>query len=86
MSTTTTVIKPPDPPGPLRWLKRNLFSSWYNSLLTVVAAVFVVAALKGIFTWVLFEANWAPVTHSLRLFAVGQFPPDQLWRVKTIAG
>ena len=84
MSTTTTVIKPPDPPGLLRWLKRNLFSSWFNSLLTVLAAAFVVVALKGIFTWVLFEANWDPVTHSLRLFAVGQFPPDQLWRVETI--
>jgi len=82
--TSTTVMRPPTPPGPVRWLKKNLFSTWYNTLLTVLAAVFVFFTLKGVVTWVFFTANWAPVTNSIKLFAVGQFPPDQLWRVGTI--
>jgi len=53
-------------------------------LLTVLAAVVVFFVLRGVLTWVLFTANWAPVTNSLKLFAVGQYPPDQLWRVGTI--
>ncbi len=85
MSTvSTTVVRPPSPPGPVRWLKKNLFSTWYNTLLTVLAAVVVFFVLRGVLTWVLFTANWAPVTNSLKLFAVGQYPPDQLWRVGTI--
>jgi general L-amino acid transport system permease protein len=85
MSTiSTTVVRPPSPPGPVRWLKKNLFSTWYNALLTVLAAVVVFFALRGVLTWVFFTANWAPVTNSLKLFAVGQYPPDQLWRVGTI--
>jgi len=85
MSTTSTiVVRPPAPPGPVRWLKKNLFSTWYNTVLTVLATVVVFFALKGVLTWVFVTANWAPVANSLKLFAVGQFPPDQLWRVGTI--
>jgi general L-amino acid transport system permease protein len=85
MSTTPTeIVRPPTPPGPIRWLKKNLFSTWYDILLTVLAVVFLFFVLRGALNWVLFEANWAPVTNSLKLFAVGQFPPDQLWRVGVI--
>jgi general L-amino acid transport system permease protein len=45
--------------------------------------VFLFLVLRGILSWVLFTANWAPVTNNPKLFAVGQFPPDQLWRVGT---
>ncbi|RLC59777.1 MAG: amino acid ABC transporter permease [Chloroflexota bacterium] len=83
-TTATTVVRPPAPPGPVRWLQKNLFSTWYNTLLTFLAAALVFFASKGILTWVLFTANWTPVVKSLKLFAVGQFPPDQLWRVGTI--
>ncbi len=84
MSTTLTVVRPPSPPGLVRWLQKNLFSTWYNTLLTVLAAVLVFSVLRGVLGWIFFTANWAPVTNSLKLFAVGQYPPDQLWRVGTI--
>jgi len=64
-----------------QWLKKNLFSTWYNTLLTFVAGAFVLFVLYQVFTWALFRANWTPVTSSLKLFAVGQYPTDQLWRV-----
>ena len=85
MSTnSTTIVRPPAPPGPVRWLKKNLFSTWYNALLTILAIVFLYLVLKGALSWVLFTANWAPVINSPKLFAVGQYPPAQLWRVGTI--
>jgi general L-amino acid transport system permease protein len=78
------MIRPPSRPGPVRWLKKNLFSTWYNTLLTLIAGTFLFFALKGILQWAISTANWDPVTHSLRLFAVGQYPKDQLWRVGAI--
>ncbi len=85
MSTdSTAVVRPPAPPGPVRWLKKNLFSTWYNTLLTILATVFLYLVLKGVLSWVLLEANWDPVIQSPKLFAVGQYPPEQLWRVGTI--
>jgi general L-amino acid transport system permease protein len=83
-TTSTIVVRPPAPPGPIRWLQRNLFSTWYNALLTVLAAALVFFALRGALTWAFVTANWEPVTKSLRLFAVGQYPTEQLWRVGTI--
>ncbi len=82
--TTSTVVRPPAPPGPVRWLRRNLFSTWYNVLLTILASVFIFFVVKGLSSWVFFSANWSPVSNSLKLFAVGQYPPGQLWRVGTI--
>ena len=85
MSTnSTTIIRPPSPPGPVRWLKKNLFSTWYNALLTILAIALLYFVLKGALSWTLFAANWAPVINSPKLFAVGQYPADQLWRVGTI--
>jgi general L-amino acid transport system permease protein len=78
--STETVVKPPLYLGPLDWFRKNLFSTWYNALLTVVAVVFVFYVLRSVFSWVFFAANWDPIIHSPKLFAVGQYPPDQLWR------
>jgi len=85
MSTTSQEIaRPPSGPSPIQWLKKNLFSTWYNALLTFTAVAFVYFALRGILTWVLVTANWAPVTSSFKLFAVGQYPTEELWRVGAI--
>jgi general L-amino acid transport system permease protein len=78
---STSDIKPPSPPGLLRWLKKNLFSTWYNTLLTVVALLFLFGVLRGIINWVVFEANWEPVVENVKLLTVGQYPKNQLWRV-----
>jgi len=83
-ANSTTVVRPPSPPGPIRWLQKNLFSTWYNALLTVLAVAIVFFVLRGALGWVLFTANWAPVINSPKLFAVGQFPMDQLWRVGAV--
>jgi general L-amino acid transport system permease protein len=83
-SVGESASRPPAPPGALQWLKKNLFSNWYNSMLTIVSLAVIVIALRGILRWVIVDANWAPVTSNLRLFAVGQYPTDELWRVGAI--
>jgi general L-amino acid transport system permease protein len=83
-TNSTTVIQPPGPPGPIRWLRENLFGTWYNTLLTILAALFLFFVLRSVLGWVIFTADWTPVTSSLKLFAVGQFPTDQLWRAGTV--
>lgn len=82
MTATTEAIKPPvTTVGPIGWLRENLFNTWYNALLTVVALLFIYVVLKGVLTWVFFTADWSPVTSNPKLFMVGQYPSDELWRV-----
>lgn len=81
MSTTTKISRPPQPPGPIKWVRDNLFSSWFNSLLTVFSITLIYFVSAGFFKWAIFTANWRPVTNFPMLYAVGQYPRDQLWRV-----
>jgi general L-amino acid transport system permease protein len=76
--------RPPAPPSAAQWLKKNLFSTWYNTLLTCLALAIVLIAVRGILTWVLTVADWTPVTHSLKLFAVGLYPSEEIWRIGLI--
>lgn len=75
------VFRPPQPPGFLRWIQENLFSSVFNSVLTVVLLPAVLFLIYQVMTWVLFGANWTAVSRFPLLYAVGQYPRDQLWRV-----
>jgi general L-amino acid transport system permease protein len=54
-------IPPSSPPvgerGVIKWLRENLFSSWLNSILTIVALYFIGYVLSGILPW-LFGGNW----------------------------
>ncbi|PKO21805.1 MAG: amino acid ABC transporter permease [Chloroflexi bacterium HGW-Chloroflexi-1] len=79
-----TGSQPPAGLNPIQWLKKNLFSTWFNTLLTFVSALVIFFVLKGLFTWVLTAADWTPVVKNLKLFAVGQYPIEEMWRVGTI--
>lgn len=82
MTTTPEAIKPPlTSVGPVGWIRKNLLSTWYNALLTVLLIAFLYFLLRGALTWVFFGADWSVVTSNLKLFLVGQYPSDELWRV-----
>ena len=76
------VIKPPtESKGILRWLKENLFNTWYNALFTLLAIVFLYIAFKGFLTWAFTEANWGVIPANLQIFLVGAYPREEIWRV-----
>jgi general L-amino acid transport system permease protein len=63
------------------WLRRNLFSSPWNTLLTIVVGYVVVTSLLGLFRWAFDPgAAWSQVWNNMRLLAVYRYPTDLLWR------
>lgn len=67
--------------GPLAWLRKNLFSTWYNALLTLFGIWLLLIALQPALQWARNDAQWAAIESNLALFMVGQYPRDQIWRV-----
>ncbi|HXF84324.1 MAG TPA: amino acid ABC transporter permease [Anaerolineales bacterium] len=67
--------------GPLAWLRKNLFSTWYNVLLTFAALGLLYVLLPPATEWALTEARWGVIRTNLTLFMIGQYPRDQLWRI-----
>ncbi|MGH2684949.1 MAG: hypothetical protein ACRDJP_05735, partial [Actinomycetota bacterium] len=69
------------PSSPGEWVRRNLFPNVRNGILTVVvAAVAVWLAITAI-SFVFGDADWSVLKANLRVYAVGRFPLDEVWRV-----
>ena len=78
----TQEIKPPaNTKGAAQWLKGNLFNTWYNALLTCLALVLLFFAFKGLLIWAFTEAKWGVIPANFRLFMIGSYPQEQIWRV-----
>jgi general L-amino acid transport system permease protein len=75
----------PEPVTVGEWFRRNLFSSWFNGLLTVVAGALVVYLGFRILRFVFVTADWAVLRANLRVLMVGRFPLEQMWRVWAVA-
>jgi general L-amino acid transport system permease protein len=82
MAVIDTEIKPPVlVVGPVAWLRKNLFSTWYNVLITLLAAWLLYAMLKPALLWATTEARWGVIEANLPLFMIGLYPRDQVWRI-----
>ncbi len=82
MATFTETIGPPRISiGVVGWLRKNLFSTWYNTLLTIISLWLVYSIGSQLLVWAFTSAQWGVIPANLRLFMVGPFPPDQVWRV-----
>lgn len=68
------------------WLKKNLFSDWFNSLLTIVVLGVLAYALYGLLSWSLTVAQWAVIPNNMGLFMTGLYPADQYWRMWILLG
>jgi general L-amino acid transport system permease protein len=80
------ILPPPDPPGPSRWIRENLFGSLLNTILTIISLTVVLYALGAVINWVFITADWRPVTEGPTLYAIGQYPRDQMWRIGLALG
>lgn len=67
------------------WLRRNLFNTWYNIILTLVAVVILGWIVVLTTTWATQQAQWRVIQANLSLFLVGRYPKDQVWRVEIAA-
>jgi general L-amino acid transport system permease protein len=67
--------------GVLGWLRHNLFSSIPSSIATILVGGALLVAAWLLLEWVLFAARWGVITDNMRLFMVGLYPPEEIWRV-----
>ncbi len=82
MTTTPVSLSPPrERLSAWEWVRRNLLSPWYNALLTALAIWFLYVAGRGVVHWAFTTARWSVITENMRLLLVGQFPPEQVWRI-----
>ncbi|OEC33904.1 amino acid ABC transporter membrane protein 2, PAAT family [Pseudomonas cuatrocienegasensis] len=97
----THTFKPDLPPpalsvGVVGWLRANLFSSWFNSLLTLFAAYLVWLILPPLIQWAFINADWVGETRAdctsggacwvfiqqrFGQFMYGFYPSELRWRV-----
>jgi His/Glu/Gln/Arg/opine family amino acid ABC transporter permease subunit len=70
--------------GPLAWLRNNLFSSVFNSVLTLISVGVLVTVIAGSINWIITQANWYAVIFNLRQFMVGRYEPSAEWRLQVM--
>jgi len=79
------VAPEPEPPArdltPAQWVRANLASTPVNALLTVIVGLIAAGAAYRVARWVFVTGDWAVVRVNLKLFMVGFYPADQLWRL-----
>jgi general L-amino acid transport system permease protein len=75
--------RPPLTPG--EWIRRNLFSSWFNGVLTIVSGALVLFLGFRLLRFVFVSADWSVLKANLRVYMVGRFPEEELWRVWAVA-
>ena len=91
-------VEPPPPvsSGLVGWLRANLFSSVFNTILTLLAVGFLAVAVPPVIRWALVDAVWtAPnsrichnsagacwafIGEKLRFILFGTFPYEEQWR------
>lgn len=93
----TTVPRPPAVSiSWLGWLHQNLFSSWFNTLLTALALWLLYIVLPPLLNWLVINAVWgaaepaackevsgacwAMIHEKYRLILFGRYPYDEQWR------
>ncbi|GJQ36758.1 MAG: hypothetical protein JETCAE01_27680 [Anaerolineaceae bacterium] len=75
-------IKPPvTSQGVLGWLRANLFSNWFNSLLTIIFMVLIYVVARSVLIWSVQEANWLAVVDNLGVLTWGRYPSTEVWRL-----
>lgn len=91
------ILPPPrEQVGLLGWLRRNLFSSWTNSLLTLLCLYILYISLVPLVNWALLDATftgtskddctaggacWAVVEARFSQYLYGLYPEGQRWRI-----
>jgi len=65
----------------LGWAYKNLFRTWYDSLLTLLSIGLIYLLIRPFLTWLFITARWEVIQVNLRLLMVGQYPLAEVWRI-----
>ena len=100
MSTKNNEIGPPIIElGLMGWLRKNLFSSWSNSFLTILGIYLLYIIFPPLINWIFIEANfigntrddctnegacWIFIRENIKLIFYGLYPNDELWRINIV--
>ena len=63
------------------WLRKNLFNTWYNVILTLAGLFLSLWGGLSFLDWAINRAKWAVVTENIGLFVVGRYPEQSIWRI-----
>lgn len=84
MISTKINAEPNQPPvnkiSPKKWLQKNLFNTWYNTILTILSLWLIYWVVSNLITWAITDARWEVLNANFRLFFVGRYPLKSLWR------
>ncbi|MCH2439681.1 MAG: amino acid ABC transporter permease [Acidimicrobiales bacterium] len=75
---------PPETPKlpPREWVKENLFSSKFNSILTVVSSILLLAIARGLLSFIFNpKRQWNATATNLRLLMTQAYPESQYVRI-----
>ena len=79
-----------------QWSKTNLFSNWYNSVVSLIIIYGFIVLLPQLFNWLFFDATfkgsskaecygdgacWIFITIWFEKFIYGLYPVEQIWRI-----
>lgn len=83
MTTTTPQFsaRPMTQISPVEWAKKNLFSNWLNTLLTIISVLVLGWILTSLLSWAFTSAQWSVIPDNFRLLMVGRYPVNLLWRI-----
>ena len=76
-SSNRTLPPPATETGIVGWLHDNLFSTWFNVLVTAIALVVIVFALVFGLRWIIVEADWSVISALGGGLVIGQFNTEQ---------
>jgi general L-amino acid transport system permease protein len=65
----------------LGWLRKNLFSNWLSTILTLIFIPLIYFAGSSLLNWVLNVAEWAVIPANWNLLMRGQYPAEEVWRL-----
>ncbi len=67
---------------PAQWARENLFRTWYDGLITVVAGGILGFLAFSLVWWTFTGADWEIIRVNLKGYLAGsEYPSDQLWRL-----
>jgi His/Glu/Gln/Arg/opine family amino acid ABC transporter permease subunit len=68
---------PPIPTsGIIAWMRDNLFSSWLDTILTILSSLLITYLLVTFITWAIGQANWFVISRNMGLYMVGTLQAD----------